>query len=115
MWQIDSNRIRIMSLLNKILAYTINLLCSMPSTPTSSDIDENTIINIEGRVVVGKTFRCELCFIFQVGCWLMYSKTFLLLINAHQISKTSTGNFYCIPQFNTMFSKKFYMLQEIDC
>lgn len=93
MWQIDSNHIRIMSLLNKILAYTINLLCSMPSTPTSSDIDENTIINIEGRVVVGKTFRCELCFIFQVGCWLMYSKTFLLLINAHSDLKNQHRQF----------------------
>lgn len=53
-----------MSLLNKILAYAINLLCSMPSTLTSSDIDENTIINTEDKVVVGKTFDCELCFIF---------------------------------------------------
>lgn len=64
MWQIDSNLIRIMSLLNKILAYAINLLCSMPSTLTSSDIDENTIINTEDKFVVGKTFDCELCFIF---------------------------------------------------
>lgn len=67
MWQRDSNHISVTSLLNKILAYTLNLICRRPSTLTSSDIDENTIINTEYKVVVGKTFSCELFFYHLSG------------------------------------------------
>lgn len=39
----------------------------MPSTLTSSDIDENTIINTEYKVVAGKTFSCEWFFYHLSG------------------------------------------------
>lgn len=56
-----------MSLLNKIFVYIFNFICCMLLILILLDIDENIIINIEYKVVVGKIFSCEWFFYYLSG------------------------------------------------
>lgn len=70
----------------------------MPSTLTSSDIDENTIINTEYKVVVGKTFSCEWFFLsFKWDAGWFIQKPFYFRLMHIRSQKQAQATFIAYP------------------